>query len=634
MKLALLLLAGTAISASAQVAVESNTFGQSRSGAALDVFTIAAPGDRNPDERPALLIVAGVEPEHAIGIQVARALASRDWSASADLLATHTLYIVPCLNPDGQAWINATPAVEIGRTNTPFDADRDGRLNEDPPDDLNGDGIISMMRVFNPPEKYGLRRALIAETDEPRLSREAKPEDGETGAFTLLLEGIDNDGDGAFNEDGKGGPGSGVNLNMNFPGLFPEFSEGAGPIPVSEPETRALIDWMLQHRNITGVLVLGRGDSLLNKPQTGKYDDSGSVPDGLEKPDEPYQQHIAKLYKESVTLDAPAKPNYEGSLLSWAYADFGAWSFESAVWSRPKTEKKKDDPEAREEADQPAKPEPQQPAPGAERDALIAQGVPEMVATFITATPDERITMAAEFQNASDEERASVMAQVQALSPELQARITTAIQQTAGGGGAAPPEAAPEPERKAAKPNDSDDGKWLAYSDEARNGTGFIAWTPFDHPQLGKVEIGGFVPGFRINPPEGLSDQLAGEQAAFAITLLESLPTVEVRQPKVERMGERLWRVSVEVCNPAYLPTSTTVGLKIRQPIAVDLGVSPDQVTVGRRVLTLNRLLGSGDCERIEWLITADPGAEIPIDVRSARFANQRVTAVLEGDRP
>lgn len=639
MKLACALMASITGVVTAQVEIETETFGVSRSGTDLEVFTIAAAGEVEPGDRPALLIIAGVEPEHRVGVDVARALAERDWSDAGALLSTHTLYIVPCLNPDGLGWLGGErgPTAELGRTVSPFDADRDGRLGEDPPEDLNGDGVISMMRVYDPPAGYTLETSLVAEPDEPRLSRAAKSEEGEVGRFALLTEGTDNDDDGRFNEDGGSGPGSGVSLNLNFPTHFPEFREGAGARPLSEPESRSLVDWMQAHRNITGVLVLGRGDSLLNKPATGKYDETGRIPEGLEKDDEAYRTHIAELYKDAVSIEQAAEPNYEGSLLSWAYADFGAWAFESAVWSRPKSEKKAPEAEGGADAPESVEPEPEVPAdPASERDALIEQGVPERIAAFLTATPEERQAMAAEFEASSEEERAAAMEQVRALSPELQARMSRAIQETAGGGAGAdpPPEAAAEAPKSATKPNDSDDGRWLAYSDETRDRTGFIDWTEFDHPQLGRVEIGGFVPGFRVNPPEGMTQQLADEQAAFALKLLENLPRIELSEAVVERLGEQLWRVSVEVCNTGYLPTSSAVGLKIRQPIAVDLAVSPDQVVVGRRVLTLDRLLGSGACERVEWLITGDEGGEVGVEVRSARFGSQRVNAVLEGDRP
>ncbi len=627
-------LLGCAAMASAQVRVDVETFATSRKGQPIEAYTIYAPGERDPDDRPALLIVAGLEPEHRIGIEVARALAERDWSDAAELLETRTIYIIPNVNPDGLIWLDGDPGVEMGRTLAPFDADRDGRLGEDPPDDLNGDGIITMMRVYDPPTRYGLDLNLVAEDDEERLSRSAQPAKGEVGAFTLVTEGLDNDGDGLFNEDGPGGPGSGVNLNTNFPTHFPEFREGAGARPLSEPESLGLVDWMLTRRNIVGVTILGRGDSLLNKPTTGKYDQTGRIPKGLEKGDQAYHEHMAELYKETVSMDKAPKPNLEGSFLSWAYADFGAWAFESAVWSRPKAEKK-DEAEENDEAESDTPEETSVDDSGDELAKLIAQGVPEEIARFITGTPEERQAMAAEFESSSDEERQATMAAVGALAPEIQARMMAAIQQVAGGEAGGELEGSkPAKKAKPAKPNDSDDGRWLAYSDEARDGSGFVEWMPFDHPQLGPVEIGGFVPGFKINPPEGLAGDLAEEQASFALALLEAMPSVVVGEPTVERVGSNLWRVAVEVCNPGYLPTSSTVGLKIRQPIAVDIAVEPERVAVGRRVVVLDRLLGSGACRRVEWVITGDAGEEVEIEVRSARFGMQRVKTTLEGDRP
>ena len=69
--------------------------------------------------------------------------------------------------------------------------------------------------------------------------------------FQVLTEGIDDDRDGLYNEDGLGG----IDMNRNFPrnwGL--EFEQaGAGPFPLSEPETRATIEFLSSHRNIGGV---------------------------------------------------------------------------------------------------------------------------------------------------------------------------------------------------------------------------------------------------------------------------------------------------------------------------------------------------------------------------------------------
>ncbi|MBX3323446.1 MAG: hypothetical protein KF757_10680 [Phycisphaeraceae bacterium] len=647
----------------AEPTVTEQTFGTSRMNHPLRVYTIAGAGTKPADERPALLVVAGVSAEHLVGIQVAERLASRVWGEHAGLLADRTLYVVPVVNPDGRRWLAGEVGgvrVELGRTNAPFDADRDGRTNEDGPNDLNSDGMITMMRVRNPPRSYGLDTGWLIDASEPRLLRRADPEKGERGEYALIVEGHDVDGDGRLNEDGAGGPGSGVDVNMNFPTHWPEFREGAGAIPLSEPESLALVRWMQSRRNIVSVLVLGPGDSMLNKPATGQFDETGRMPKGLERGDEAYHNHVIEAYKKHVTLDSAPAPTYEGSLLAWSYADFGAWSFQSVVWSRPKPMAGDDKPsEGATPANSVPQPEPETIAPArSERDVLLEQGVPVRFATFLTATAEERQVMAQEFLTASEAERAAAMAEMRALSPELQARLMAAMQNTAGGNpegavtetavaqpqvprgggrgrGAVTPAApgAGAPAAGAGKP-DAGELAWLTYSDKQRDGEGFVAWEEVEHPQFGIVEVGGFVPGFRINPPESEIERLADEQFGFVKDLLQLLPSVSVGPIEVERLSDQVWRVGVTLHNPGYLPTSSAVGLKIRQTIAVEIAIKPEDVISGNRVVLIDRLMGSGNERRLEWLIRGEPGQSVEVNVRSNRFGHQTAETRLEGGRP
>ena len=68
----------------------------------------------------------------------------------------------------------------------------------------------------------------------------------------MLAEGTDSDGDGEFNEDGVGG----IDMNRNFPRTWglPYQQSGAGPFPLSEPETRATLDFLVSHPNVTGLV--------------------------------------------------------------------------------------------------------------------------------------------------------------------------------------------------------------------------------------------------------------------------------------------------------------------------------------------------------------------------------------------
>ena len=121
------------------------SLGQSREGREIWIVEIAEPGGPPVGERPGVLVVGNLSGDHLVGSQLAletvRFLVG-DQATEADL-GQHVIYVVPRLNPDGaEAMFN--DARDGHRLNAlPFDADNDGRLDEDGPDDLNGDGEIT-----------------------------------------------------------------------------------------------------------------------------------------------------------------------------------------------------------------------------------------------------------------------------------------------------------------------------------------------------------------------------------------------------------------------------------------------------------------------------------------------------------
>jgi murein tripeptide amidase MpaA len=101
-----------------------------------------------------------------------------------------------------------------------------------------------------------------------------------------------------------------------------------------------------------------------------------------------------------------------------------------------------------------------------------------------------------------------------------------------------------------------DDLKLLKWSDEVLGGKGYVDWYPFDHPQLGKIELGGWDAHytFRNPPPEFLE----GEIALFPDWLLWHLlisPRLELFEAKAESLGESHYRVSLVVQNSGWLPS-------------------------------------------------------------------------------
>ncbi|MHB1170468.1 MAG: M14 family metallopeptidase, partial [Longimicrobiales bacterium] len=127
------------------------------------------------------------------------------------LIDTKAIYLRPQNNPDGSNLYLHT--AQSNRSSVrPHDSDRDGLLDEDPNEDLNGDGIIHQMRWRPRNDEERSRASMITDPRDPsgRLMRRVAEGEGE---WMVASEGYDNDGDGRFNEDGIGG----LDLHRNYP---------------------------------------------------------------------------------------------------------------------------------------------------------------------------------------------------------------------------------------------------------------------------------------------------------------------------------------------------------------------------------------------------------------------------------
>jgi hypothetical protein len=116
------------------------------------------------------------------------------------------------------------------------------------------------MRVKDPAGNW------IPDPAEPRLMRRADPNKGEKGIYKIYTEGLDNDGDGEYNEDPPGG----VELNRNFPHDFEYFIKATGRWPVSEQESKALVKFLVSKPNIAMVLNFSSENTFLNLQQSGR----------------------------------------------------------------------------------------------------------------------------------------------------------------------------------------------------------------------------------------------------------------------------------------------------------------------------------------------------------------------------
>jgi len=228
--------------------VTMESMGKSFQGRDIFVLTISDKKAGDPDLKPGFWIDGNI---HSVEIQGTEMALYTAWylcemygenAFIKQLLADKTFYIAPTINPDARdyfAFIGVPPRSGL----VPRDNDRDGLIDEDGYDDLNGDKDISQMRRKNPDGKY------IADPKDPRRMILAEP--GKKGEYEILgMEGIDNDGDGLINEDGPGGYDGNRDWGFNWEPNY--VQSGADKYPFTMPETQAVRDFTIRHRNITG----------------------------------------------------------------------------------------------------------------------------------------------------------------------------------------------------------------------------------------------------------------------------------------------------------------------------------------------------------------------------------------------
>ncbi len=290
------------------------------------------------EEKPALLILAGAYgpqiSSSEVALRIVRDLARRHGSDQAitTLLADNTIYVVPRLNPDAAEAFFAPLRHERTGNDTASDDDRDHVLDEDGADDLNRDGMITMMRVRAPGGEW------IADAVDPMLMRRADPAKGERGVYRLFVEGRDDDGDEQYNEDGPGG----TDISRNFSNNYAFFTPGAGLHPFAADESRAVAEFVSTQSNIAAVYVLGMQDNLVKAWEGRRVPGIGGSPQGtsaggpLTAPlpeDNGWLGEVSRRFKSTTGwTEGPASAPETGDPLSWAYYHMGRYAFGSRVW--------------------------------------------------------------------------------------------------------------------------------------------------------------------------------------------------------------------------------------------------------------------------------------------------------------
>jgi hypothetical protein len=186
--------------------------------------------------------------------------------------------------------------------------------------------------------------------------------------------------------------------------------------------------------------------------------------------------------------------------------------------------------------------------------------------------------------------------------------------------------------------------RWLDEHSTDERTRGFVDWYPFDHPQLGPVELGGWNGLYSwTNPPPGLLLAEVDRHADFAVAQALAAPCVEIRHARVEPVGDDTWRVLIGVANTGWLPTtvsSKAAADDLVRPIHADVA-GPIDVLDGAARRTLGQLAGSSsarftngtvgtpDRTTCSWLVRAKSATTITVTVRHQRAGSDSIELTL-----
>jgi len=505
--------------------------GESYEGRDLLVLEISNQKNKNPLDKPGFWLDGSLHSSEVMGAAVClKTIETLVTQYEKDekitqLVNTRTIYVMPKLNPDGSELYLTTP-FSLRSSVRPHDSDGDGALDEDPPEDLNGDGYITSMRI-----KDG-KGTMKTHPEDSRLME--RREENEKGEWRVFSEGVDNDKDGRYNEDGVGG----LDINRNWPSRWQQeyIQRGAGPYPLSEPETRAVAEFLFDHPNVTGLINHHMAGNFLYRPPSNLWVDpvTGKKME-IPPQDERIYQTFGDKYSEILYAQPVRKvmgrrgpPSYGaifGVMIGWAYDHLGIFSW-----------------------------------------------VPEMgsLEPFCDYDDNGRVT----------------------------------------------------------------DLEQMRWNEEEMDGRIFKDWESYDHPELGKVEIGGFVRKLYNPQYESYTNILCTpgpkyreyleKHTCWNLYLIRMSPLVKLTEVQTENLEAGFVRITASVRNMGFLPTNVTqhaVKNETAKPVKVFLSLNGAELVGGKKEQELGHLSGNtprsvSPVKNLEWVVRKTRESEASFEIK------------------
>lgn len=549
--------------------------GKTWSGLPVYILEIGAEAGQQQKTKPAVFVAANFEGSQLLGSEAAVWLI-RDLLDHPERSSELTWYVLPVGNPEAAASFFSSPLRFNQRNLRPYNDDMDDQTDEDPAEDLNGDGYVTLMRVKDP------AGTLIPDSADGRLLRKADAAKGQRGLYRILTEGLDNDGDGKFNEDGTGGTNNGI----SFPHLFKHHHPGSGEWPGQEEEVYGVMKFFTDHPEIGLVMVYGSTNFCLQPPKSGRKGQASLSSLKIPRryagmlnadPDQTYSMsEVKEMMKAIVPPGTPVDDAMVAGMLGLGPVvnplpkDL-AWYKQFSGDYRTFLKKQKQplnrlDPAAAEDG-------------SFELWAYYHQGLPVFSQDF----------WGVPVWNKTKQDSAKK----------------------------------PDPQKS-----------FLAYTDSLQEGKGFVNWTPFQHPDLGLVEIGGVVPWADRLPPGDSITRLLSRQVPWVYELAGHLPRLTIDTLSIEHQGAGVYRLEVWVRNESKLPFPTAMGSRngTPPPAVLTIGGKELEWMQGLQRTPLKDLDAQG-VKKLSWLLRIRDKQDLTIQIKAMNAYGSVKTIQTGGTR-
>jgi hypothetical protein len=527
---------------------------------------------KNP-EAPAIFAGANFEGNIPLASEGALALAKMLLDSSK-YTSGLTWYILPLPNPDAAQGYFSGIKYERSVNDFAVNNDVDEHTNEDGFEDLNSDGMITQMRVKDLTGNY-----MVSKID-PRIMVLADAKKGERGEYKIISEGIDNDGDGEFNEDGEGG----INVGTAFPHLFPKNKKEAGLWPGQTPEVYGVMKFIYDRPNIAMVYTLGSSNFCLVPPKGGRKGEANlesiKIPARIAAqygfdPNQSFTMNeVIELMKSRVPAGVEITPSVVASYLGLGAAvnplddDLKFYTKFSEEYKEYLKSKNFNIETLEPERDKDG---------SFELWAYYHLGVPSFSMNLFSVPKVKE-----EKNGEEDETKKKKEVKKDELSEKEKAL--------------------------------------LAYSENELEGKGFHAWQKYKHPSLGEVEIGGFIPYMETTPKPDKMEELLNVQLPWLLQLSKKLPNISLVDEKVTDMGSGVYRLELYIENKGILNSPIAMGERNKQPAPVVVLLDGDMELLEGLKRTPLGTIGGNQVKKLSWLIKTDKKPVISVKLQSAVF--------------